>query len=118
MYDQHSPLLFDMVGNMSHIDRFEECALDVKTKTQKQRVSVPYVLEILKQHADFGYKAVKAWPAPKIDHINPQIEMFFPGNRTVIRKLEKVQICFFDKTLLCYPFRIQEKKPFPKNFTI
>lgn len=118
VYDQHSPLLFDLVGNMSHIERFEECALDVKRKTQKKRVSVPYVLEILKQHADFAYKAVRAWPAPKTGLVNPQIDMFFPGNKTAMIILEKVQICFFDKTLLCHPFNIKEIKPFPKNFTI
>lgn len=118
VYDQYSPLLFDLVGNMSHIDRFEKCALDVKRKTQKKRVSVPYVLEILKQHTDFAYKAVRAWPAPKTGLVNPQIDMFFPGNKTAMIILEKVQICFFDKTLLCHPFNIKEIKPFPKNFTI
>lgn len=116
-YDQHSPLLFDLLGNVSHMDEFEECALGIRNWTRKNRISVPYVLGVLRKSSGFLYKAVRAWPDPQLNVYNPQLELFFPGNKAVIRKLDKVQICFFDKTLLDSKFQITEKHPFT-NYTI
>lgn len=106
-----------MVENMSHMDEFEECALGIRNWTRKNRISVPYVLGVLRKSSGFLYKAVRAWPDPKSNEHNPQLELFFPGNKAVIRKLDKVQICFFDRTLLEQKFQITEKHPFV-NYTI
>lgn len=117
-YDQCSPLLFDLVGNMAHMDEFEECASHVKRIERKARVSVPYVLEVLKKTENFGYKAVRACPITKIDRFNTRSTIYFPGDKAIMKGFRKVQICFFDMTLLREPFEICDRCPIPSNFTI
>ena len=111
-YDQHSPLLFDMVGSVAMFDEFERCVEHVKAKRHTAHVSFPLVLEYLKRRGDFTYKAIRVWPDPKIQATNPQIGVFFPGGLASVRRIEKIQICFFDKRLLVQPFTIVEKHPF------
>lgn len=117
-YDQNSPLLFDMVGVVSHFEEFITCAEIVKKRRKVKTVSFPIVLAYLKAKADFKYKAIRVWPDPNIQITSPQIGVFFPGNRAQIRAFEKIQICFFDDSLLTHPFTIVEKHPFTLNFTI
>lgn len=116
-YNQYSPLLYDMVGSISMFDDFEACAKLIKSKKNVKRVSFSVVLEYMKQREDFNYKAIRVWPYPTRVS-NPQIGVFFPCKKATIRKMEKIQICFFDKTLLTQPFSIVEKHPFPSNYTI
>ena len=116
-YDQCSPLLFDLVGNLAHVRDFEKCVLFIIERDKKRRVSVPYVLKRLKESETFNFKAVRAWPRT-ISNPDTHSKVFFPGNKTIIKGLEKVQICFFDNTLLGRPFKICMKCPFPENFTI
>ena len=49
---------------------------------------------------------------------NPQIGVFFPGGKATVRRIEKIQICFFDKTLLVQPFTIAEKHPFDAGYIV
>lgn len=117
-YDQHSPLLLDLVGNLSLFDDFVSCAQHLKRVKKVDRITFPAVLAYLKKQDGFNYKAVRAWPDPKVDSSNPFINILFPGGKAVFRKIEKVQICFFDKTLLQSPFKVEERRPYPANFTI
>lgn len=117
-YDQHSPLLYDMVGSIDMFDDFMECAKIIKARNKVDRVSFCVVLEYMKQQEDFNYKAIRVLPYPKIKNQNQNIDVFFPGNKAYVKGIEKVQICFFDKTLLNQPFTIVEKKTFIANFTI
>lgn len=117
-YDQYSPLLFDLVGNLVHISDFERCVLFIMDRDKKRKVSVPYVLDRLKESETFKFKAVRAWPRTLSDNHGTHSKVFFPGNKAFIEGLEKVQLCFFDKTLLDKPFEICMKCPFPENFTI
>lgn len=113
-YDQHSLFLFDMVGNMSHIDEFEKCALLIQKEENKTRVSFPYVLAWMKRSDGFNYKAIRVWP----DFRSGKGNIFFPGNKAKLTIFNRVQICFFDRTLLKDSFKLCEKRPFPADFTI
>lgn len=117
-YDQSSPLLFDLVGNMSHLDEFERCARYIRDKEKKMKVSFPYVLAIMKGTENFHFKAVRACPVTYADEKNSHVKVFFPGKKAFMNSFQKVQICFFDRTLLNGPFKICKKYPFSNDFTI
>lgn len=105
-YDSHSPLLFDLVGNVSHSREFFECAEVIKSNSKGQKRAFSQVLAYLKQHADFRYKAIRAQPHPR-KFVSANI--YFPGGGKELEKLDEVQICFFDKSLFIAPFEIVER---------
>lgn len=105
-YDSHSPHLFDLVGNVSHYREFVDCVAVMKSNGKGQKRSFPEVLAYLKQHADFRYKAIRARPHP-LEFVSANI--YFPGGQMELEKLDKVQICFFDKSLFIAPFEIVER---------
>lgn len=122
-YNQHSPLLYDMVGDVSMFNDFVDCAKQIKSKKRLEKVRFPVVLKYLKNRKDFKYKAIRVWPDPKqyqkgMSISNPQIEVFFPGDKATIKRMEKIQICFFDKTMLTRPYEIVERHPMSSDFTI
>ena len=114
-YDQHSPLLYDIVGDVKHFDEFIECAELIKTKLNTDTVSFPVVLTYMKRLPEFDYKAIRVWPRPYTVEKNI---VRFPGDKFVLCKAYKIQICFFDKTLLKNPFKIVKKKTYIANHTI
>lgn len=118
LYDQHSPLLFDMVGSIAMFDEFEHCVECIKEGLSAEHVSFPVVLEYMKRQEDFTYKAIRVWPYPKRQVSSHQIGAFFPGGDATVRRFEKIQICFFDKTLLVHPFTITEKHPFDAGYIV
>ena len=73
------------------------------------------VLTYLRKLPGFDYKAIRVWPHPYTVEKNV---VRFPGDKLVLSKADKIQICFFDKTLLNNPFKIVEKKTFAANQTI
>lgn len=114
-YDQHSPLLYDIVGIAKLLDEFVSCAELIKKQKQLDTIKFPVVLSYLKKLPDFNYKAIRVWPHPK-DYNDTSIE--FPGEKMIFGKTDKIQICFFDKTLLTEPFKIVDRKVFTENQTI
>lgn len=115
VYDQHSPLLYDLVGDISQFDEFIKCANLIKEKHHIKTITFPMVLSLLKKTANFDFKAIRVWPHPK--YIENTI-VKFPDNRIMLSKVDKIQICFFDKTLLTEPYHIVYKKSFVENQTI
>lgn len=107
LYDQHSPLLYDLVGDLELFDEFVACASLVKEKTGLKKVSFPVVLAYMKKLPGFDYKAIRVWPYQRNVE---ETEVKFPDNRMMLGKTSKIQICFFDKTLLIQPYRIVYKK--------
>ena len=105
-YDSHSPHLFDLVGNVSHSHELVKCVALIEENGKGQKRSFPQVLAYLKQHADFRYKAIRARPHP-LKFVSANI--YFPGGQMELEKLDKVQICFFDKSLFIAPFEIVER---------
>ena len=106
-YDQHSPLLFDLVGDIGQFDEFIKCADLIMSKIKEKFVTFPVVLSFLKKTNSFNYKAIRVRPVPiKMKPTNIR----FPGEKTYIMIHDKVQICFFDKTLLRSPFKIVYKQ--------
>lgn len=69
----------------------------------------------MKKLPQFDYKAIRAWPLP---YTVEKTIIKFPGDRLVLGKADKIQICFFDKTLLTNPYKIVYKKTFAANQTI
>lgn len=119
-YDAQSSLLYDLVGNLSAFDEFVAIASRIKEKKNLKRISFPYVLKYLKENnTNFTYKAVRVCPTLN-NSDGPNIIFPYQEGKTPIRlgKIGKVQICFFDKTLLLQPFKIVEKHPCNANFTI
>ncbi len=115
-YDQHSPLLFDLVGDVRQFDEFIRCAELVRKEMNLQTVKFPVVLAYMKKEIpDFNYKAIRVWPHPNTFEKTP---VRFPGAKVVLCKPDKIQICFFDKTLLTEPYRIVGRKAFTANQTI
>lgn len=106
-YDQHSPLLYDLLGISKHFDDFVECAEYIKEQRKVKTIKFPVVLSYLKKFTPFNYKAIRVWPNP--NHYD-NIGIEFPGGKIMLNPMEKVQICFFDKTLLTNPYTIVEKK--------
>lgn len=106
-YDQSSPLLFDMVGIISHYEDFIKCAEVIKKEKGLERVSFPIVLHYLKQNPNFGFKAIRVRPMPYRGG-EDSTNIYFPGNTAEVATFDKVQICFFDKTLLTEDFKLIE----------
>ena len=71
--------------------------------------------EVSISNVDFNYKAIRVWPHPNTFEKTP---IRFPDAKVVLCKPDKIQICFFDKTLLTEPYRIVGKKAFTANQTI
>lgn len=69
----------------------------------------------MKKLSEFDYKAIRVWPHP---YTIEKTVVRFPGDKLVLGKADKIQICFFDKTLLKNPYKIVEKKTFAANQTI
>ena len=119
-YDAQSPLLYDLVGDLSAFDEFVEIASIIREKKKQKRISFPFVLKYLMEHdSDFTYKAVRVCPI-STNYSGTNITFPCQEGETPIHlsKLGKVQICFFDKTLLIQSFEIVETHPFDANFTI
>lgn len=107
-YDQHSPFLFDMVGNISQANDFFDCAKYLMECKHKKKITFPYVFSVLKKFGNFEYKAVRVWPYPLKNSFNAGYYIKFPGATAAIIQMTKIQICFFDTTLLTQPFEIAE----------
>lgn len=116
VYDQHSPLLFDTVADPRLLLDVLECAKIIRNKWNLNNVSVPLAIGYLRKMPDFKYKAIRVYPNPVGIHTRTKI--FFPGNKFVLTKMEKIQVCFFDKTLLTEPFEIVYPPRIPEEFTI
>lgn len=112
-YDQHSDLLYDLVGDLKAFDEFEQCAKLIKEKGKLAKVTFPLVLAYLKKTGKFSFKAIRVWP-----YSHKETTIDFPGEKLTLRKTEKVQICFFDKTLLNKPFLIKYRGACVWNCTI
>lgn len=96
-YDQHTSLLYDLVGDMDAIDDFVNCAHLIKQKTGLRKVSFPFVLAYMKKMPSFDYKAIRVWP---YQQNVKETGIHFPSSKMVLGITNKIQICFFDKTLL------------------
>ena len=115
-YDQNLPLLYDLVGDIRQFDEFIDCAELIRKKLNLTTIKFPVVLAYMKkENADFNYKAIRVWPHPNTFEKTP---VRFPDAKVVLCKPDKIQICFFDKTLLTEPYRIVWKKTFTANQTI
>lgn len=109
------PLLYDLVGVTKLLDEFIKCAEYIMKQRHLHKITFSVVLAYLKKHTPFNYKAVRIRPLP-LKHKTTNIQ--FPSNKVVLDKADKIQICFFDKTLLTKPFEIVDKKVITENQTI
>lgn len=96
-------------------DEFIECAKLIKKQRNLTEIKVAAVLEYLKKYTEFNYKAVRTWPNPKN---YKDLGIIFPDQKMILANVDKIQICFFDKTLLAEPFSVIESKRFAGNQTI
>lgn len=103
-FDLHSSLLFDTVSEPHLLEEILDCAKFLKKELNLEKVSVPVVIGYLRKRPEFSYKAIRVCPIPL--KCSPKIRINFPGDQFVLAKKEKIQICFFDKTLLTEPFEI------------
>lgn len=115
IYDQHSPFLYDLVGDVRQFDEFVKCADFIRRKLNKDTITFPVVLRYLKKNGSFNYKAIRVWPYP---NDMEKTAIGFPGYRMALGMAHKIQIYFFDKTLLTEPYRIVYKHSFLENQTI
>lgn len=105
-----------MVGDVQQFDEFVKFAELIRAERNIKTVKFPVVLAYMKKEvAEFNYKAIRVWPHPKTFE---KTSINFPDENMILCKADKIQICFFDKTLLSAPFRIVKKKTFTANQTI
>lgn len=115
-YDQHSPYLYDLVSNVDQFDEFVKCAKLITEQQKIKRVSFPVVLDYLKKKVQgFNFKAIRVWPHP---NTHQKTIVSFPGNKLFLKRVDKIQICFFDTTLLTNPYKIVYKNTFSAQQTI
>lgn len=115
-YNQHSPLLYDMVGDVKHFEEFIRCAELIRKERRVNTIKFPVVLAYMKRTIpNFPYKAIRVWPHPETFE---KTAVKFPDARLVLCRADKIQICFFDKTLLTESYEIVYKKTFMANQTI
>lgn len=103
-YDQHSEYLFDTLGDLTMLQEFEEYANALRKTYRGKSLTVSFVIEYLKRNTDFSekYKAIRMFPYSTKKR---QPSLYFPGKKAQFLEVERVQICFFDKTLLVYPYK-------------
>lgn len=106
-YNAYSPFLYDLLGDLESFDEFVEIANEIKINNKKKRVSFALVLKYLKEHTDFNYTAVRVLAIPSSFK---NTDICFPKSGIYLAQIGKVQICFFDKTLLQNPFNVVEEK--------
>lgn len=115
-YDQHSPLLYDLLGNIEQFDEFIKNAELIRRERGLKTIKFPVVLAYMKTKAsNFNYKAIRVWPHPQTFE---KTSVIFPSEKVILNKPNKIQICFFDKTLLTEPYQVIEQKIFTANQTI
>ena len=96
------------MSNVDQFDEFVECAKLIKDKRHIDSVTFPVVLYYLKNKTKgFNFKAIRVWPHPET---YKETIVKFPGNKLFLALVDKIQICFFDKTLLVHPYEIVYKK--------
>ena len=118
-YDQHSSLLYDLVGDVKQFDEFVKCAKLIQEQMNLPNITFPAILSYLKKIPSFNFRAIRVWPYPqKLETTTIQFPHNLVGKTVVLAKSDKIQICFFDKTLLTKPYRIVHKKTFAANQTI
>lgn len=115
VYDAHSPLLYDLLGDLKAFDEFIKMAEMIKSNYNKRKVSFAFVLNHLKKLADFRYKAARVMP---VSIASVKTDVCFPNLNYFLLQISKVQICFFDKTLLQDPIKVIETQSCVTNFTI
>ena len=116
VYDAHSPLLYDLLGDLEAFAEFIEMAKMIKSNYKKRKVSFAFVLQHLKKLANFKYKAVRAMPVPSSFK---STDICFPKYGFYLAQNRKVQICFFDTTLPQKPVKVIEThEPSLTKFTI
>lgn len=107
-YEKWSELLFDLYDNALHRKDMVSAYNITKEHTGKQRITVPYLLEILKKTKNFRYQAIRA----KFDNsVNAgDLFEFRPfANDTSNSKLDlfpAIQICVLDKRFLASPVKV------------
>jgi hypothetical protein len=115
-YNQYLPLLYDMVGDVKHFDEFIRCAELIRKERRIRTIKFPVVLAYMKREIPhFPYKAIRVWPHPETFE---KTAVKFPDARMVLGRACKIQICFFDKTLLTENYEIVCMKTFMANQTI
>lgn len=115
LYDAHSPLLYDLLGDLKSFDEFVSLAEEIKKKNKKKKVNFSFVLQYLKKLPDFNYSAIRVLAVPNSFN---STTICFPKSGIYLAQIGKVQICFFDKRLLKQNFRVVETHPCSINMTI
>lgn len=113
-YDQHSPLLYDLIGDIRQNNEFISMAEYIKKEKNLEKITVARVLDSIKKLPEFTYKAIRAYPYPT----NKKTNVVFQKNGIILLQMSRVQLCFFDKTLLTNPYTIKEKATYIENQTI
>jgi hypothetical protein len=116
-YDQHSPLLYDLLGDIEQFNEFVDIAKFILEKKKLEKIKFVKVLDYLKKAPHFSYKAIRVYPCP--EH-QKETNVVFPESkyRIIFRPINKVQVCFFDKTLLTEPYSIIKRGVYIENQTI
>ena len=118
-YDQHSELLYDTVANVDQMKELVDCAEVIKQERNLNTVTFALVLGYLRKRTRFNYKAIRVHPSP-ITWKQKDVSIVFPDRdkKIAFLQLDKVQICFFDKTLLTNPFVVIYSSEQPADFVI
>ena len=101
-YDQHSELLFDILGNLDQFNELLAIAETIKEERNLTTISFPTVIHYLRTKTTFDkkYKAIRVFPAGNKLSSNITFPCSKNNKPLEVAKLQKVQICFYDKSLI------------------
>lgn len=94
-YDLHSDELFDLVGNVKHIELFRRYAMGLMRKLGLASVKVASVLEFMKQDGFLSYRAIRAEGRNAKGSRNVKF-IFDDQGMYYLQPVPKFQLCIID----------------------
>lgn len=96
--------MYDLYNNAKQRSEFREMTSLIKEKYSSKTVTVPFVIEYLKQNTKFPYKAIRAYAVNS--NRNSSRLNFIEKNNAYLDLDPAIQICVIDKSILDLPLKI------------
>lgn len=95
-YDVHSDLLFDLVGNVEHIEYFRRYAYGLKTVLGRSTIKVSSVIEFMKKDGKFPFQAIRVEGRNISGQRNNVMLVFDDLGMYYLQPVPKIQLCITD----------------------
>ena len=102
-YDNNPEMIFDLVGNTEQLIEFKQYVKVLKETYKNKYITVSFVIEYMKKHHDFQYKAIRANPinsTNRDEYLKSQRLRFSQKNVSYIELTPPLQICIINKSYI------------------